>query len=323
MKIKIKRILCLLTVLSVFAAVFAGCGNKVTVAVPLDGVGYCTALITDKLKSDGAELGGNYAFSYHKTDSAVKKAFLNGDADVAVMSADSAAKLLLSEKDLVCVAVVSLSDCALYGYGESRIPVSRLERSSIYINGANSSAEVALSRVMRNAGLNMSISAAVRYKDSNSELREALKGAGDRDFVLACQPFATTVIRAATTNKLFDIAEEFSKAEPDILLVGDCVVTHKKFAKNNKKLLSELITEIKNSEEKAKLDTQTTAALAVKYGINKNSAVAASVIYGSNFKTVSGDDLKTELQKYYNFIADENINVIGKLPTDDFYYNIK
>ena len=65
----------------------------------------------------------------------------------------------------------------------------------------------------------------------------------------------------------------------------------------------------------------TAAALCEQYGIVAKAALAQKALPNCNIVFETGDEMKTDLETYFNVLyAADPTSVGGQLPADDFYY---
>ena len=77
----------------------------------------------------------------------------------------------------------------------------------------------------------------------------------------------------------------------------------------------------KASVEAANTDLENTAALCEQYGIVAKAALAQKALPNCNIVFETGDEMKTDLETYFNVLyAADPTSVGGQLPADDFYY---
>ena len=75
------------------------------------------------------------------------------------------------------------------------------------------------------------------------------------------------------------------------------------------------------SVEAANNDLEGTATLCEEYGIIAKAALAQKALPQCNIVFETGDEMKTDLETYFNVLyAADPASVGGTLPADDFYY---
>ncbi len=296
--------------------------SKVKVSLMKDGSALALVHLINENSKFFNDLDANYKFTYNNTVNSATQVFISGDADIAVVSADKAAQLASSNSDIVCLAYCSYASYDIYGYSETALPVEKMTGNTVYINGQGSSAEVILKHVYEKHNVAAGINTAIRYTSSNKALREVLNLTNPSEFVLLSQPFASSMALDTAATTVIDIDKEFSSLEPDIQLIGSCVVARRKFVKHNKKKVEEFLREYKDSIERCKLDNDIASDLAVKLGLASSNSIASLILYDTDLELVTGEQMKKNMTAYYEFIGKKNILTIGKIPTADFYYSL-
>ena len=102
------------------------------------------------------------------------------------------------------------------------------------------------------------------------------------------------------------------------------VAQGKEFVEKNPDAVKIFLKEYKASVEAVSNDTETVAKLCEDYKIVSPAAAAKKAIPYCNIVYQDGEDLKTNLSAYLNFLFEKApATVGGALPNDDFYYNAK
>lgn len=319
----LKPAICLALVVILLTVFIASCkGKAVRVSLMQDdsAVGIVNLVEKDSKIRNG--LKANYSFSFSPTVKSASAVFAESDADVAVISADKAALLYAGNKDIVCIGYVSKLSASVYSQNSEALSVSDLSGKSIYFNSNYPVLEHIFRKVYEENGLNPNISIKFRKVDSNNELREiANSGTSDR-FVLSGLPFSASLVSSSDAKRIVDIAGNFEQ-KTGITPIGACIITTGEYAKKNKAKLGEFLKEYKDSIQKCTLDNANSADLAVKYGIASKKVTASTILYSGNLDLTTGKECKKDMTEYYKFLYSEAPVLIGKVPSDDFYLEIK
>ena len=317
------RPLALALIVILICGCFSSCSwGAVKVSLMKDGASLALVHLIDENDKFFDDLDANYKFTYNNTTNSAAQMFIDGDADIAVVSADKAALLAANNSEVVCLAYCSYASYSIFGNVEEDLSIEELVGNSVYINGKSTSAEIALRHIYDSKNISAGVNTSIRYSSSNKELREVLNLNNPSEFVLLTQPFASSIMLDTAAREVIDVAKEFKEVEPDVPLIGSCVIAKRKFVKRNKSKVEEFLREYKDSIERCKLDNDTASKLGEEFGIVGSNIIASLILYDTDLELVTGEQMKKNMTAYYEFIGGKNILTIGKIPTDDFYYSI-
>ncbi len=318
------RPLALLLVVLIICGCLGSCSfGAVKVSLMKDGASLALVHLIDENEKFFDDLDANYKFTYNNTTNSAAQVFIDGDADIAVVSADKAALLATNNSEIVCLAYCSYANYSIFGNIEEDLSIEQIIGNSVYINGRSTSAEIILRHIYDSKNISAGVNTSIRYTSSNKELREVLKVNNSSEFVLLSQPFASSIMLDTAAREVIDVAEEFKEVEPDIPLIGSCVIARRKYVKRNKDKVEEFLREYKDSIERCKLDNDSASKLGEEFGIAGSDIIASLILYDTDLELVTGEQMKKDMTAYYEFIGGKNILTIGKVPTDDFYYTVE
>ena len=131
-------------------------------------------------------------------------------------------------------------------------------------------------------------------------------------------------------NQYITLPPSFREGVPQTyaLSVGGCYAVNASCSPEKQELIFELLDILYNrpdlyaaSVEAANNDLEGTAALCEEYGIIAKAALAQKALPQCNIIFETGDEMKTDLETYFNVLyAADPASVGGTLPADDFYY---
>ena len=117
-----------------------------------------------------------------------------------------------------------------------------------------------------------------------------------------------------------DMNEEWEKVAGSKLVTG-VLVARKDAVEADPARFAAFMDGYKASVEAANTDLENTAALCEQYGIVAKAALAQKALPNCNIVFETGDEMKTDLETYFNVLyAADPTSVGGQLPADDFYY---
>lgn len=263
--------------------------------------------------------GLGYRFQMEASPDALLPEFVSGKADIATVPANMAAVLYQKlEKDLYVLNINTLG--VLYGVsGNTEVKsFSDVNGKNIYSTGQGASPEYLMNTLLKENR----ISAELEFFTEPTEIAARLKENPDAIAILP-EPFATaTLLQNSALERKFSLTEEWNKVYAGNNLPTAVTIVRKSFYEGNKDLLEDFLKEEKESIEAVEKDIDTTASLMVKYGILEKEELAKKAIPNCNVHFIDGEEMKKDLEKYYEvlFTADPK-SVGGALPDAEFYFS--
>ena len=246
--------------------------------------------------------------------------FVSGKADIATVPANMAAVLYQKlEKDLYVLNINTLG--VLYGVsGNTEVKsFSDVNGKSIYSTGQGASPEYLMNALLKENH----VSADLEFFTEPTEIAARLKENPDAIAILP-EPFATaTLLQNSALERKFSLTEEWNKLYAGANLPTAVTIVRKSFYEEHKDMLEDFLKEEKESIEAVEQEIDTTASLMVKYGILEKEELAKKAIPNCNVHFIDGEEMKKDLEKYYEvlFAADPK-SVGGTLPDAEFYFSL-
>ncbi len=273
---------------------------------------------------DAAEKGetqGKYTVNVvAKPDEVVAK-ITKGEADIAAIATNLAAKLYNKTQGAITVLAVNTLGVlnVVTPKGVEVNSLADLKGKKVYTTGQGSNPEYIINYLLEKNGIKDDV--ALEFKAEGTELLTVW--ANDKDAVIiAPQPVATTLVIKNEGAKLaVDLTKEWEKVGGESALMQGCIVVRNEFLNKNPDTVEKFLEEYKASVEKANSDLDTTAALCEEYGIVAKAAIAKKAIPNCNLCFIDGDETQTKLSGYLKVMFDaDKTSVGGKLPDEKFYY---
>lgn len=287
---------------------------KTKVAVMTDATGLGLA----KLSEDRS-----YAYEVKEYSSADEIASLikNGEADIAAVSADVAAKLYNETKG--GIKILAVNSCGfIYALqnGKNIVSYDDLEGKTIYASGKGTFTEFVINRVLTQKELVPGKDITVEYKDSTEELVK-LATEGEIDLCILPEPFATKVIADnQDCSKLIDFRKAW-KQESDSELVQGVVIARTDYINENPEIISEFMIFNEVSVNYLSANPEVSANFLTEKGWFDVVEIAYVTIPASNIVYMEGEEMKTAVKTMYEIINAENPELIGgAIPDDGIYY---
>ena len=259
-----------------------------------------------------------YSFQMEASPDALLPEFVSGKADIATVPANMAAVLYQKlNKDLYVLNINTLG--VLYGIsGNAEVKAfSDLEGKTYLSTGQGASPEYLMNTLLKKN----SIHANAEFYTDVTEIAAKLKENPEAVAILP-EPFATaTLLQNSALERKFSLTEEWNKIFPGTELPTAVTIVKKSFYEENKDQVEAFLKEEQKSIEAVEKDTDSTAALMVKYGILEKEELAKKAIPNCNVHFIDGEDMKKDLEQYFTVLfAEDPKSVGGALPEADFYF---
>ncbi len=330
-----KLLAILLTLILVFA--FAGCSNNDTTSSAPDvqsepeytAVDMTVACMTGptgigmaKLMadSDAKTTANNYTFTVASAAPDITGKFLKGEINIASVPTNVAATLYnKSEGKVRMLAVNTNGVLSILEKGNTIKSIAELKGKTIYSTGKGQNPEYILNYILRENGIDPSKDVTINFVSSEDLVAKLVSG--EAEIALAPEPAATTVmIKNPALNRVLSINDEWSKVSDTELMMG-CVIALDSFVEANPAAVEKFLEEYEASVKYATTNIDETATHCETYKIAASAAIAKKAILTCNLCYVTGNDMKNNVNGYFNvlFKADPT-SIGGKLPADDLYY---
>ena len=274
-----------------------------------------------KDKADKGETEGEYNITVVAQPDEVVGKISNGEADIAAIATNLAAKLYnKTEGNITVLAVNTLGVLnVVTPNGVEISSLADLKGKKVYTTGQGSNPEYIINHLLDKNGIKDDVT--LEFKAEGTELL-TVWSADPNAVIIAPQPVATTLTVQNQGSKIaIDLTKEWEKVDNSSALMMGCVVVRNEFLKNNKATVDKFLEEYKASIETANTDLEVTSSLCETYGIIPKAAIAMKAIPNCNLTFVKGSEMKQKLSGYLKVLFDADKTAVGgKLPSDDFYY---
>ena len=274
-----------------------------------------------KDKADKGETEGEYNITVVAQPDEVVGKISNGEADIAAIATNLAAKLYnKTEGNITVLAVNTLGVLnVVTPNGVEISSLADLKGKKVYTTGQGSNPEYIINHLLDKNGIKDDVT--LEFKAEGTELL-TVWSTDPNAVIIAPQPVATTLTVQNQGSKIaIDLTKEWEKVDNSSALMMGCVVVRNEFLKNNKATVDKFLEEYKASIETANTDLEVTSSLCETYGIIPKAAIAMKAIPNCNLTFVKGSEMKQKLSGYLKVLFDADATSVGgKLPSDDFYY---
>lgn len=335
-----KKILALLLALSLTAALCAGCGstqeetqttdttNTTTqeedVTIRLGGLKGPTSMGMVKLlaDNDAGTTTNHYEFTMAGSADELTPKMLQGELDILAVPVNLGSVLYNNSDGAVqLLAVNTLGVIYLVEKGGQTVTDwASLKGQTIYATGKGSTPEYALNYLLEENGLDPATDVTIEWKSEPTEI-VAQMAAQDHVIALLPQPFVT-VAQSKFENLAIsmDLTEEWDKLDNGSQLITAGLVVRTEFAKEHPQAVADFLEEYNASTAYVNENVAEAAQLVEQYDIVE-AAVAEKAIPYCNIVCITGQEMMTSVQGYFQVLFDQNPQSVGgTLPGDDFYY---
>ena len=280
-------------------------------------------------------LDGNEKYDFTKFDDTneAAAALQAGKLDIVCLPTNEAAKIYNSASVDVDVQVLAINCLnSLYVVAKNDISINSfadLEGKTVY-TCKNGTPAIILNKLISEYGLNITVKTEIGEGDSATVIAKpqdlpAVIVAGKADIVIAPEPIVTNaLLKTDNYSVKVDLGDVWDAKYSTPLAMG-CVVARKDFVDAHKTVIDSFLADYENSIKfmSKEENLNTASQYAVDTGIMAAVPAAKKAIsnLGDSIAYLDGQEMKESLENVYKAFG---MNVIGgKIPDEDFYYNVK
>lgn len=346
-----KKLLSLLCVLSLSAALLAGCstagdagtsetpGSSSTpsdvteMADPIDvnvmALKGPTAMGMVEFMNEadsGTITDNNYHFNITAATDEVSAALAQGTTDIAAVPANLASVLYNNtEGGVQVLAINTLGVLYIVESGDTVHSVEDLRGKTIYASGKGNTPAAALNYVLTQNGIDPSADVTIEWKSEQAECLSALM-AEENAIAMLPQPFVTTAqAQSESLRVALDLTEEWDALQADSetpsTLVTGVVVARTTFVEEHPEVVSAFLDHYQESVDYVNSNVEEAAQLVGQYEI-VTAEVAQKALPECNIVFIEGAEMKEKLSGYLSVLFEQNPQSVGgALPDDAFYFS--
>ena len=248
---------------------------------------------------------------------------VKGELDAAAIPANLAATLYQKTDSAVQVAAINTLG-VLYIVENSDTEyqsIADLKGKTILTTGKGTTPEYVLRYVLSENGLDPDTDVTIEYFSESTEVVAQMTARGEGTIAMLPQPFVTSALaQVEGLSVKFDMTEEWEKVAGSQLVTG-VLVARTDAIEADPEAFDAFLTAYQASTEAANSDLEGTAALCESYGIVAKAALAQKALPECNIVFVTGSEMRTALETYFQVLYDADpTSVGGALPDDGFYY---
>ena len=254
-----------------------------------------------------------YTPAVYDTTADLETAFESGEVSVAVLPTDIAANCY---NNTGCAVTAITTNCNYYiaENGTSINDIPDLNGKTIAVSSEDTLAQTVFNIIAKYNNINVNYTVV----DSTEQLIAGLND-GSISLALTQEPYLS---RAAGGNvrSALDLYDYWNDAA-DTELVTSCLIVNKNFISENSVPFQFFMKDYSASSPMAKRNTEETSQSAGEFALTDNIAASKAALPGCGITFTTDNDMKADLQAFYNIIFAENPDILGGLlPDDDFYF---
>lgn len=275
-------------------------------------------MVLAKLKADRS-----YAYDVKLCNdySEVKSLISSGDADIACLPLDEAAKLY-NETDggIQIIAINQLLNMAVYERGSSIQTLDDIKGKTVYMSGENTLADCLVKKLFSDKNVSLEKDVTLKYVSSDEELISLAKD-GTADVIITGQNYAGEILSA---DEVFHKALILVTGKTDEGVAKQaygCTVARKDYIDANPDLISEFLMLYEVCVNFMASNEYGPTELLVAEGFY----TTGDDVLVTNFKDymfyAEGENMKTPAAVTFEIVHNFSPEIIGgKVPADDIYY---
>lgn len=282
------------------------------------GIGMAKLMADAEAKSTA----NNYTFTVAAAATDITGKFIKGEINIASVPTNVAATLYNNEKingKVRMLAVNTNGVLSILEKGNTIKSIADLKGKTIYSTGKGQNPEFILNYILTENGINPTSDVTINFVSSDDLKAKLISG--EAEIAMAPEPLATAVmIQNQALNRVLSINDEWSKVSDTELMMG-CVIALDSYVEANPAAVEKFLEEYEASIKFATTNIDEAATYCETYGIAPKAAIAKKSIPICNLCFVTGNDMKTNVNGYFNVLFNADPKSIGgKLPADDLYY---
>ena len=281
--------------------------------------------------NDAGETTGDYDVVVAADNQEIGAKLLNGDLDIAAMASNVAASLYnKSEGEVQALCLSTLGVLYILERGEKGFTptvtsLGDLRGQTIYATGQGANPEYVLDYLLTENGLDPERDVEILWQTAE-EVQAALL-TGEARFAMLPVPAATAVLVQAGQSEdrdvasVLDLTEEWERVDRTSVLTMTTVVARTEFVQEHPEAVEAFLADYQASIEYVNGSVDEAAELVAQYGIVPKAAIAKLAIPDCNLVFITGEEMRDQIQGYYQVLyAADPSSIGGGLPDDAFYY---
>ena len=273
-----------------------------------------------QLMTSGTE---DFHFEMFTEGSEIVPLVVKGEIDIALVPANLAATLyqktqggiqVIGINTLGVLEVVAPADVEIDSFDD-------LAGKTIYMTGKGTTPEYGLNYMLSMNNIDPAKDVTVEFNSEATEVAAAL-ASGAAQIAVLPQPFVTA---ALTQNENLRVAlsltDEWAKVNEESAMLTGVAIVRKAFAEENPEAVKNFLTEYAASTEYVNANAAEAAEWIAELGIVAKAPLAQKAIPACNLTYIAGEQMRDQIQGYYQVLYQADpASIGGGIPDDAFYY---
>ncbi|NRT33378.1 ABC transporter substrate-binding protein [Clostridium beijerinckii] len=328
---KKKVSLFLIMILCVFT--FAGCGSSsnqsksednkkstkdISFVTP-DGL---TAIAVAKLIKEKPEIKSGYNINYtieQNSDSLVTSV-MKSEPDIAIVPSNVAATVFNKNKEYKIAGTVGFGSFYI-GTTNQNQSVEDLKGKEVYNIGKGLTPDIIARTILKEKGIDVDKEINFSYVNTVNELAPIILS-GKSEYAVIPEPALSTVqSKNDKFNVMLNLNEEWKKLnDSQYGYPQSTIIVKKELLENDKEFVSELLKQVKDSEEWIYNNKETAGDYCEEIGVSAKKPIVVKAINRSNIKYVGIKDCYKEYETYFKKLNEFDQKTIGgSIPDDEIF----
>ena len=251
----------------------------------------------------------------------VSSALINGDADIAAVATNVAATLVNKNPESIQVlAVNTLGVLYILEKGDTVTSMADLAGKTVYATGEGANPQYVLNYLLTENGVDPA-DVDIQWMTAQ-EVTAQMVSSEDGICMLPVPAATALMIQDSGVREALSLSEEWSTVSDGELAMG-CIVARTDYIEENPQGVEAFLSAYEDSiaymSDPDNLEDA--AELVAQYNITANANIAKAAIPQCNLVCLTGDEMKSVLEAYYQVLFDADPTSIGgALPYNSFYY---
>ena len=244
----------------------------------------------------------------------------SGELDIAALSTNLAATLYQkTDGGIKLIALNTLGVLYILENGDTIHSIADLAGKTIYATGQGSNPEYVLNYLLEQNGLIPGEDVTIEWKAS--EELAALMASGEAQVCMLPVPAATAVqMKNEDVRAVLDLTQVWNDTVgAESQLTMGCVAVRTAFLEEHPEAVEAFLEEYAASIDYVKNNPEEAAPMVAEFGITANEQIALKAIPDCNLVCITGGEIQSSIQSYYEMLyAADPTSIGGAMPDDAF-----
>lgn len=281
-----------------------------------------TAIAVAKLIKEKPEIKSGYNVNYtieQNSDSLVTSV-MKSEPDIAIVPSNVAATVFNKNKEYKIAGTVGFGSFYI-GTTNQNQSVEDLKGKEVYNIGKGLTPDIIAKTILKEKGIDVDKEINFSYVNTVNELAPIILS-GKSEYAVIPEPALSTVqSKNDKFNVMLNLNEEWKKLnDSQYGYPQSTIIVKKELLENDKEFVSELLKQVKDSEEWIYNNKETTGDYCEEIGVSAKKPIVVKAIDRSNIKYVGIKDCYKEYETYFKKLNEFDPKTIGgSIPDDEIF----